>query len=94
MNLVDFLYLFQVLRAIRGFFLPQGNHQSNASQFSVSSLPDSPPLPLSWAGRLSVPGAQEGNEMFFWLFDAEDPAYDDHLIGSYGFVIADIHNRY
>lgn len=53
---------------------------SNISQFKVHSLPDSPSLPPSWAGRIPVPDVEEGNSLFFWLFEAEDPAYDDNLI--------------
>ncbi|PYH47475.1 putative serine carboxypeptidase, partial [Aspergillus saccharolyticus JOP 1030-1] len=52
------------------------------SQFEVHSLPGAPPssLPTSWAGRIPVPDAKPGNALFFWLFQAEDPAYDDNLI--------------
>ncbi|KAL3468324.1 Alpha/Beta hydrolase protein [Aspergillus heterothallicus] len=50
------------------------------SQFKVHSLPDNPALPPSWAGRLPVPNTAEGNALFFWLFQTEDPAYDDNLL--------------
>jgi hypothetical protein len=30
---------------------------------------------------MPVPGAEEGNSFFFWLFETEDAAYDDNLIG-------------
>lgn len=50
------------------------------SEFEVKSLPDGPKLPRSWAGRISVPETEEGNALFFWLFEAEDPLYDDNLI--------------
>lgn len=53
---------------------------SSISQFEVHSLPGAPSLPPSWAGRLPVPDVEEGNSMFFWLFQAEDSAYDDNLI--------------
>ncbi|KAF5859044.1 hypothetical protein ETB97_003425 [Aspergillus alliaceus] len=50
------------------------------SQFEIRTLPDSSPLPLSWAGRLPVPETPAGNSLFFWLFQAEDPAYDENFI--------------
>jgi hypothetical protein len=52
----------------------------DVSQFEVSSLPDSPTLPRSWAGRLPIPDTEEGNSIFFWLFEAQDHAYDENLI--------------
>jgi SET domain-containing protein len=27
-----------------------------------------------------VPGREDGNEIFFWLFEAENKAYDDTFI--------------
>ncbi|KAJ5569889.1 Peptidase S10 serine carboxypeptidase [Penicillium hispanicum] len=85
MNLVGVLYFFQALWAFPDFTSmtkssSSGHHLFNISQFYVPSLPDGPPLPSSWAGRLPVPGAPKGNEIFFWLFDTEDPMYDDNLI--------------
>lgn len=56
---------------------------SDISQSKVHSLPELPensPLPTSWAGRLPVPDVEEGNSLFFWLFETEDSAYDDNLI--------------
>lgn len=53
------------------------------SQFEVHSLPELPEessLPTSWAGRLPVPDVEEGNSLFFWLFETEDSTYDDNLI--------------
>ncbi|BDD56415.1 hypothetical protein MAP00_001874 [Monascus purpureus] len=50
------------------------------SEFEVRHLPGSPSLPRSWAGRLPVPDMPEGNALFFWLFETEDPMYDDNLI--------------
>ncbi|EER26156.1 Serine carboxypeptidase family protein [Coccidioides posadasii C735 delta SOWgp] len=52
----------------------------DASKYAVKSLPDAQPIPRSWAGRMSVPGAAPGNEMFFWLFEPEDKAYNDNLL--------------
>ncbi|KAJ6002675.1 Peptidase S10 serine carboxypeptidase [Penicillium sp. IBT 35674x] len=78
MNVVLFYYLFQVLWEIPTLVLSHTATYSNFS-FQVSNLPDSPALPTSWAGRLPVPDRQ-GNEIFFWLFDAEEKAYDDNLI--------------
>ncbi|KAJ5759725.1 Peptidase S10 serine carboxypeptidase [Penicillium odoratum] len=77
MNIALFYYLFQVFCAIPTTVLSHA--PSSNSLFQVSSLPDSPTLPTSWAGRLPVPGRQ-GNEIFFWLFEAEEPAYDENLI--------------
>lgn len=56
---------------------------TGSSKYAVGSLPDNPPIPPSWAGRIGVPGAAEGNEIFFWLFEPEDKAYDDHLISEF-----------
>ncbi|KAJ5655423.1 Peptidase S10 serine carboxypeptidase [Penicillium longicatenatum] len=78
MNLAAFYYLFQLLWAIPTLVRSHTASYS-VSPFQVSTLPDSPALPTSWAGRLPVPGRQ-GNEIFFWLFEAEQPAYDENLI--------------
>lgn len=92
MNLVGVLYFFQALWAFPNFILKpktssSGSRPFNTSQFHVPSLPDGPSLPSSWAGRLPVPGAPKGNAIFFWLFDAEDPLYDDNLISKLGLTI-------
>ncbi|KAJ5105452.1 Peptidase S10 serine carboxypeptidase [Penicillium alfredii] len=80
MDIAAILYFFHVVWAIpRYFFLPV-TQSSNISQFKVHGLPDSPTLPPSWAGRLPVPETQDGNEIFFWLFEAEDAKYNDNLI--------------
>ncbi|KKK25347.1 hypothetical protein P175DRAFT_0505062 [Aspergillus ochraceoroseus IBT 24754] len=50
------------------------------SRFEVRSLPDGPSLRPSWAGRLPVPNTEQGNEIFFWLFKAENLKYDDNFI--------------
>jgi carboxypeptidase C (cathepsin A) len=77
MNIAPFLFFFQLLRLIPNlsFF-----NSAKVSRFEVRSLPDSPALPANWAGRLPVPGRKDGNEIFFWLFEAENKAYDDTLI--------------
>lgn len=82
MNLAALLYFFQLLGAVPTFVFSgeAPGTPPNISQFHVRSLPDSPTLPSSWAGRLPVPGAPKGNGIFFWLFEAEDEAYDDNLI--------------
>lgn len=49
-------------------------------RFRVKSLPDSPSLPSNWAGQIPIPGTEDGNALFFWLFETEDKAYDDNLI--------------
>lgn len=85
MNLAGLFYFFQILWAVPSFVFSRDAHgnSSNVSQFEVRSLPDSPALPSSWAGRLPVPGAPKGNGIFFWLFEAEEAAYDDNLISEY-----------
>ncbi|KAF9887849.1 hypothetical protein FE257_009509 [Aspergillus nanangensis] len=50
------------------------------SRFEVHSLPDSASLPPSWAGRFPVPDTEDGNSIFFWLFQAENVQYEDNLI--------------
>ena len=58
---------------------------SGIAQFKVHSIPELPEdssLPTSWAGRLPVPNVEDGNALFFWLFEAEDVAYDDNLIST------------
>ncbi|EEQ28293.1 putative carboxypeptidase D [Microsporum canis] len=50
------------------------------SAFETKPLPDAPGIPQNWAGRLDIPGTPQGNSLFFWLFSAEDMAYDDNLI--------------
>jgi hypothetical protein len=77
MNIGPFLFFIQLLWSIPNLPIFKS---TNASRFKVRSLPDSPALPTSWAGRLPVPGRENGNEIFFWLFEAEDKAYDDTFI--------------
>lgn len=50
------------------------------SAFETRRLPDAPEIPKNWAGRLDIPATPRGNSLFFWLFSAEDKAYDDNLI--------------
>lgn len=80
MNLAAILYFLNALWAIPGLVFSRGIGSYNTSRFEVHSLPGVSDLPSSWAGRLPVPGTQDGNEIFFWLFKAEQPAYDDNLI--------------
>lgn len=77
MNIAPFLFFIQLLWAIPNLPVFKA---ARASRFAVRSLPDSPALPANWAGRLPVPGREEGNEIFFWLFEAENKAYDDTFI--------------
>ncbi|KAJ5113370.1 Peptidase S10 serine carboxypeptidase [Penicillium angulare] len=79
MGLTTIFYFYSIFWAIRTILLSRTSSPFDTSQFQVHSLPDSPALPSSWAGRLPVPGRQ-GNEIFFWLFNAENPTYDDQLI--------------
>lgn len=82
MNLAALLYFFQVLWAVPNVIFSHGSTRST-SQFEVHSLPDSPTLPSSWAGRLPVPGTKDGNAIFFWLFEAGEQAYNDNLISQF-----------
>ncbi|EPS28704.1 hypothetical protein PDE_03650 [Penicillium oxalicum 114-2] len=50
------------------------------TQYLVRSLPDTPSLPINWAGRLPVPGRKVGDEIFFWLFESETPTHGENLI--------------
>ncbi|KAJ5368326.1 Carboxypeptidase [Penicillium cataractarum] len=77
MNITPFLCFIQFLWSIPNLPIFKS---TNASRFKVRSLPDSPTLPASWAGRLPVPGRKDGNEIFFWLFEAENKSYDDTFI--------------
>ncbi|KAI1978733.1 hypothetical protein LOZ53_004342 [Ophidiomyces ophidiicola] len=54
--------------------------RGDSLKYAVNSLPDSPPISPSWAGRIGVPGESVENQMFFWLFETEDKAYDEQLI--------------
>ncbi|KAJ5907767.1 Peptidase S10 serine carboxypeptidase [Penicillium taxi] len=78
MNIASALYLFQILWAVPTLLRSRG--ALNVSQFRVQSLPDSPTLTPSWAGRLPVPGTANGNGIFFWLLQAENLVYNDNLI--------------
>ncbi|KAF3400226.1 Carboxypeptidase Y [Penicillium rolfsii] len=77
MNIAPFLFFLQILRYVSNLAVSK---TAKASRFEVHSLPDSPALPASWAGRLPVPGRKDGNKIFFWLFGAENKAYDDTFI--------------
>lgn len=78
MDLAVMLYVLQIVWTAGGLF-----SRSKTAQFAVHDLPNSPSLPSSWAGRLPVPGTKGGNALFFWLFQTEDPAYDDNLISEF-----------
>ncbi|KAJ5232449.1 Peptidase S10 serine carboxypeptidase [Penicillium chermesinum] len=60
MNFSLFTYLFQVIWQTPHILLFPKENFSRTSQFEVNSLPDSPTLPPSWAGRLAVPSAGQG----------------------------------
>lgn len=84
MHLATLLSTFHALIALPASVLARTEQApSSISQFEVQSLPDSPSLPSSWAGRIPVPDAEEGNSLFFWLFEAEDHKYDDDLISEF-----------
>ncbi|KAI9930883.1 hypothetical protein ASPWEDRAFT_146417 [Aspergillus wentii DTO 134E9] len=80
MNIAGILSFFHAALAIPMIARSLLTSPSDISQFEVHSLPDGPSLGPSWAGRLPVPNTEEGNSMFFWLFETEDLDYDDHLI--------------
>ncbi|KAJ6179366.1 hypothetical protein N7519_009827 [Penicillium mononematosum] len=80
MNISALLYFFNVLWAAPGFVFSRAIASYNTARFEVHSLPGVSDLPPSWAGRLPVPGTEDGNEIFFWLFQSEQPAYDGNLI--------------
>lgn len=80
MNIAAFLYFFNLLWASPTVVFSRGLGSQKTAHFKVDSLPGISSLPSSWAGRLPVPGAKDGNEIFFWLFESEKPAYDDNLI--------------
>lgn len=80
MNIAAILTLFHVLWAVPLLLVSYTRPPSRASQFEVRSLPDAPDIPRSWAGRIPVPDSEDGNSMFFWLFEAEDASrYDDFV---------------
>ncbi|RLM01047.1 hypothetical protein CFD26_108916 [Aspergillus turcosus] len=81
MNVAAILSLFHTIWAVPMLLLSATPRTSlDVSQFEVSSLPDSPTLPRSWAGRLPIPETDEGNSIFFWLFEAQNSSYDENLI--------------
>lgn len=80
MNIAALLYFLNVIRATPAFVYSRATRSYGISRFEVHSLPDSPALPASWAGRLPVPGRADGNDIFFWLFQAEQAVYNDNLI--------------
>lgn len=54
--------------------------ERRASDYLVESLPNITfQLPLSWAGQISVPSITN-DELFFWLFEAEDHTKSDDFI--------------
>lgn len=81
MNVAAILSLFHAIWAVPMLLLSTAPRTSvDISQFEVLSLPDSPTVPRSWAGRLPIPDTEKGNSIFFWLFEAQDPTYDENLI--------------
>ncbi|KAJ5339158.1 hypothetical protein N7452_005886 [Penicillium brevicompactum] len=80
MNIPAFLYFFNLLWASPSIVFTRGLDYPQAAPFKVESLPGISSLPPSWAGRIPVPGAKKGNDIFFWLFESEKPVYDDNLI--------------
>ncbi|KAK6819855.1 Serine carboxypeptidase [Aspergillus parasiticus SU-1] len=80
MNIAAIYFFIYSLWAVPTFLSPHTIRvPTNRSQYEVHSFPNAT-LPLSWAGRLPVPETPAGNSLFFWLFEAEDPTYDENLI--------------
>ena len=53
---------------------------SSASEYAVGCLPDvSFDFPASWAGQIPVQNISN-DELFFWLFEAENEVESDNLI--------------
>lgn len=80
MNINAILSFFHVLWAVPLILVSSTRLSSSVDQLEVLSLPDAPSLPRSWAGRLPIPDTEDGNSLFFWLFEAEESAYSDNLI--------------
>lgn len=83
MNIAAILSFFHVLWAVPLILVSSTRLSPELGEFEVASLPDSPYLPHSWAGQIPIPDTEDGNSLFFWLFEAEDPAYDENLISQY-----------
>jgi carboxypeptidase D len=81
MNISAFFYFFNLIWASSRIVFSRGLEKT--AQFKVKSLPGISFLPSNWAGRLPVPGTKSGNDIFFWLFESEKPAYDDNLISMF-----------
>lgn len=83
MNIPAFLYFFNLLWASPSIVFTRGLDSHKTAPFRVESLPGISSLPPSWAGRLPVPGAKKGNDIFFWLFESENLVHDDNLISEF-----------
>lgn len=58
----------------------------NITQYAVTGLPNVHyTLPASWAGQIRIPGTQD-DALFFWLFEAEVPAFRNKLISIVDFL--------
>jgi carboxypeptidase D len=51
-----------------------------AFRYEVKRLPGLSFSLQSWAGRFDVPNGASGDQIFFWLFAAEDKLADENLI--------------
>ena len=53
---------------------------SSAAKYAVQRLPGVEfHIPANWAGQIPIPGTSN-DELFFWLFEAENSNYSDNLI--------------
>ncbi|KLJ13533.1 hypothetical protein EMPG_11527 [Blastomyces silverae] len=82
MNWADLLSFLSFIWAVPNLS-PSGTHNrtgTDTARFRVEALPGNPILPSSYAGLIPIPGREEGNALFFWLFEAENYENDENLI--------------
>lgn len=64
-----------------GFSPVLHNPLPDFSRYEVKDLPGIPQQTRrNWAGRIRIPDTENGNALFFWLYEATDPQHDDNLI--------------
>lgn len=78
MNLIFLLSFVSIALAV-AFPGPVAFPSSN-SRYEVKRLPGLSFSLQSWAGRFDVPNGAPGDQLFFWLFAAEDKLADENLI--------------
>lgn len=56
---------------------------ASANKYAVGCLPEVDfDLPASWAGQIPIPNTTN-DELFFWLFEAENQDLSDNLISKF-----------